>query len=105
MKARWGRAEYQRASMGLMAFSGPEREAIQKRDGPNPPATPTLIIRVHNTSSASESELEEMKQSASQVFRRSRIEVEWVSCTSSSRHSALCPDPGASATRTIVFVR
>jgi hypothetical protein len=31
MKARWGKADYQRASMGLMTFNAREREAIQKR--------------------------------------------------------------------------
>ena len=31
MKARWGKADYQRASMGLMTFNSLEREAIQKR--------------------------------------------------------------------------
>ncbi|MGA7409461.1 MAG: hypothetical protein WBW33_03185, partial [Bryobacteraceae bacterium] len=74
-------------------------------DEPNPPATPSLTIRIHNTSSASESELKEMKKSASEVFKRSGIEVEWVSCSSLSRHSALCPDSGVSAGRTIIFVR
>ena len=31
MKARWGKADYQRASMGLMTFNSLERESIQKR--------------------------------------------------------------------------
>jgi hypothetical protein len=31
MKARWGKADYQRASMGLMTFNSLERDAIQKR--------------------------------------------------------------------------
>ncbi len=31
MKARWGKADYQRASMGLMTFNSLEREGIQKR--------------------------------------------------------------------------
>ncbi len=31
MKARWGKADYQRAGMGLMTFGAQEREAIQKR--------------------------------------------------------------------------
>ncbi|MGA7415865.1 MAG: hypothetical protein WBW33_35665 [Bryobacteraceae bacterium] len=31
MKARWGRADYRQAGMGLMTFSAQEREAIQKR--------------------------------------------------------------------------
>jgi len=31
MKARWGKSDYQQASMGLMTFSALERNAIQKR--------------------------------------------------------------------------
>ena len=67
-------------------------------------ASPALVVRVYNTSSASPRDLDEMKESASQVFNRAGIDVEWSSCTPGPRHSAVCPDSGGSAGRTTIFL-
>ncbi len=65
----------------------------------------SLTVRLYNTSSASMRELEEMKKSASQVFNRAGVEVDWIPCAPGPRDSAVCPNPSGAANRTIVFVR
>ena len=69
------------------------------------PATLSLTIRLYNTSSASERDLAEMKESANVVFNHSGIEIEWVPCEPGPRDSALCPNNGGSTSRTFIFVR
>jgi hypothetical protein len=59
-------------------------------DRPKLSAIPSLIIRAYNTNSAPARDLMEMKESASEVFSHSGIEVEWISCSSVST-AALAP--------------
>jgi hypothetical protein len=59
-------------------------------DRPKLSANPSLIIRAYNTNSAPARDLMEMKESASEVFSHSGIEVEWISCSSVST-AALAP--------------
>jgi hypothetical protein len=68
-------------------------------------ASPDLVVRIYNSSSASVSDLDEMMESASQVFMHSGIEIDWISCEPGPRDSALCPNPEGLAGRTVVFVR
>jgi hypothetical protein len=65
----------------------------------------SLPVRLYNTSSASVRELEEMKESASQVFSRAGVEVEWILCAPGPSDSAVCPNASNAANRTIIFVR
>jgi len=67
--------------------------------------TLSLPVRFYNTSSASARELEEMKESASQIFSRAGVAVEWISCAPGPRDSAVCPNSNDAANRTIIFVR
>jgi hypothetical protein len=69
------------------------------------PAKLSLTLRLFNTSSASARDLEEMRQSASQVFDHSGVEIEWIACEPGPRDSAVCPVQSDSAGRTIIFVR
>jgi hypothetical protein len=69
-------------------------------------ASSTLVVRVYNTSSASPRDLDEMKESASQVFMHSGIEIDWISCEPGPKEdSAVCPNPEGLVGRTVVFVR
>jgi hypothetical protein len=67
--------------------------------------TLSLPVRLYNTSSASVRELEEMKESSSQIFSRAGVEVEWIPCAPGPRDSAVCPNPNDASNRTIIFVR
>jgi hypothetical protein len=67
-------------------------------------ATLSLPVRLYNTSSASVRELEEMKESASQIFSRAGVEVEWIPCAPGPGDSAVCPNTSDAANRTIIFV-
>jgi hypothetical protein len=69
------------------------------------PAALSLSVRLYNTSSASVPELEEMKASASQIFNRAGVQVEWIPCAPGPRDSAVCPNPNSAANRIIIFVR
>ncbi len=65
----------------------------------------SLPVRLYNTSSASARDLEEMKESASQIFSRAGVAVEWIPCAAGPRDSAVCPNPSDAPNRTIIFVR
>jgi hypothetical protein len=64
-----------------------------------------LAVRLYNTSSAALRELDEMKESASQIFGRAGIELEWISCAAGPGDSAVCPNPSDTANQTIIFAR
>lgn len=74
-------------------------------EGPKPPATPSLTIRVYNTSSASVRDFDEMKENATRVLKHSGIEVEWIGCVPRSQESVVCEEYGGSRGRTIILVR
>jgi hypothetical protein len=74
-------------------------------DNADSSVTLSLTVRFYNTSSASVRELEEMKESATQIFNRAGVEVEWIPCAPGPRDSAVCPNPSDAANRTIIFVR
>jgi hypothetical protein len=74
-------------------------------DGADSSARLSLTVRLYNTCSASVRELEEMKESASQIFSRAGVEVEWIPCAPGPRDSAVCPNPSDAASRAVIFVR
>jgi len=74
-------------------------------DNADSSATLSLTVRFYNTSSATVRELEEMKESASQIFNRAGVEVEWIPCAPGPRDSAVCQNPSDAPNRTIIFVR
>lgn len=74
-------------------------------DDAGSPATLSLSVRLFNTSSAAVHEVDEMKKTASQIFSRAGVEVEWISCAPGPRDSAVCPNPSDAAHKTIIFVR
>jgi hypothetical protein len=74
-------------------------------DDANSPARLSITIRLYNTSSASERDLKEMKESASRVFNHSGIDIEWFPCEPGPRDSAVCTDNGGPKNRTIIFAQ
>jgi hypothetical protein len=68
-------------------------------------ATLSLRVRLYNTSSASVREMQEMKEVASQIFRRAGVAVEWVPCAPGADDSAVCPNDSDGENGTILFVR
>jgi hypothetical protein len=74
-------------------------------DDANSTARLSMTVRLYNTSSASERDLKEMKESASRVFSHSGIDIEWFPCEPGPRDSAVCTDHGGPENRTIIFAQ